>query len=61
MSNDEAFDKNREAVRQEAIEWQADFNNHDYSWGELFEWQSHFRELGEKYDLIEEFEENGIC
>lgn len=27
--------KRKEAVRQQAIEWQLDFNNHNYSYGEL--------------------------
>lgn len=54
------FEEEREVARQEAIEWQADFSNHNYSWGELANWQEHFRELGEKYNLTEEFQENGI-
>lgn len=29
------YQKRKEQVRQEAIEWQLDFNNHNYSYYEL--------------------------
>lgn len=55
------YQKNKEAARQKAIEWQMDFENHNYSWGELAEWQSYFERLGRRYGLLSEFRENGIC
>ena len=55
------YQKRKESARQEAIEWQLDFENHNYSWGELFEWAEHFEKLGRRYGLLEEFRENGIC
>lgn len=48
-------------VREEAIDWQLDFENHDYSWGELADWQTYFETLGRRYGLLTEFRENGIC
>lgn len=48
-------------ARDEAIAWQSDFANHDYSYGELIAFQNHFRELGKRYGLLREFRENGIC
>ena len=57
MSN---YQKRKEAARQKAIEWQADFGNHNYSWGELAAWGSYFEQLARRYGLTEEFKENGI-
>lgn len=45
---------------REAIEWQHDFENHNYSWGELAEWDAYFEKLGRRYGLLTEFRENGI-
>ena len=39
-------------VRDEAIEWQSDFANHNYSWGELAYWSDHFETLGRRYGLL---------
>lgn len=48
-------------ARQKAIDWQLDFNNRNYSWGELAEWGNYFYKLGKRYGLLKEFHENGIC
>ena len=48
-------------ARQKAIVWQLDFNNHNYSWGELLEYQTYFEKLGKRYGLLKEFKENCIC
>lgn len=50
----------KERARQEAIEWQHDFDNHNYSWFELSLQQERFEKLGRKYGLTKEFRENGI-
>ena len=55
------YQRRKEQVRQEAIEWQLDFSNHNYSWGELAIWQEHFERLGRRYGLLREFRENAIC
>lgn len=51
----------KEKARQEAIDWQLDLGNHNYSWGELAEYCNHFEKLGKRYGLLKEFRENGIC
>ena len=48
-------------IREQAIEWQNDFSNQNYSWGELAEWGDYFRKMGKRYGLLREFKENGIC
>jgi len=50
----------QEEAKQYAIDWQNSFETHAYSWGELAEWASEFEKIGKKFDLIEEFKENGI-
>lgn len=54
------YQKNKEEVRQFAIDWQADFNNHNYSYSDLTVFQDMFSRLGRKYGLLREFRENGI-
>lgn len=49
-----------EEARQYAIDWQNWQVDQNLSYGELAEWQAIFTELGEKFDLTEEFKENGI-
>ena len=58
MSN---YQKAKENARNKAIEWQADFCNHNYSWEELIEFQNYFEKLGKRYGLLTEFRENCIC
>lgn len=47
-------------AREEAIRWQAEFQDHNYSYGELAYWQAHFEKLGKRYGLTREFKENCI-
>lgn len=47
-------------LRDFAIEWQYDFADRNYSWGEIGFWESFFEDYGEKYGLLHEFKENGI-
>lgn len=54
------YQQGKERARERAIEWQFDFDNHAYSYGELAEWQDVFERLGKRYGLIREFKENGI-
>lgn len=58
MSN---YQKRKAEVRQEAIDWQLDFCNHNYTWGELATYGDYFYNLGRRYGLLREFRENGIC
>lgn len=50
----------KEEARQYAIDWQAQASRENLSYGEFAEWQTIFEELGEKFDLLEEYKENGI-
>lgn len=51
----------KEMVRQEAIDWQNDLANYNYSYRELCEFVIYFEKLGRRYGLLKEFRENGIC
>ena len=53
--------KTKEEARQYAIDWQSGISEVSLSYGELAEWGEVFTELGKKFDLTEEFRENGIC
>ena len=55
------YETKKEMARQEAIDWQNEFRNHNYSYEELAEFGYHFEKLGIKYGLLKEFRENGIC
>ena len=55
------YASNKAVARQEAIDWQNDFCNHNYSYGELAEFGYYFEKLGKRYGLLKEFRENGIC
>lgn len=55
------YQERKEKVREEAIFWQLDFENHNYSWGDLAYWGEYFYKLGKRYGLLKEFRENGIC
>lgn len=56
------YQKRKEAVRQEAIEWQYKQceSEEDMSYLELYEIGNHFYVLGKRYGLLREFRENGI-
>ena len=54
------YKERKEAARQKAIEWQSTFEEHNYSWDELVEWNAYFEALGKRYGLTDEFRENGI-
>lgn len=50
----------KEKTRQEAIDFQTDFENQDYCWGDLTIYHAYFEEKAKKYGLVKEFKENGI-
>lgn len=52
--------KTQDEARQYAIDWQNWASDQSLSYGELAEWGAIFSELGERFDLTEEFKENGI-
>lgn len=47
-------------ARQLAIDWQTWQSDQAMSWSEVSEWQAYFVDLAEKFDLADEFKENGI-
>ena len=60
-SNKDYYALRKADVREEAIDWQSDFCNHNYSYGELAYFQDYFERLGRRYGLLREFRENSIC
>lgn len=50
----------KEKARQEAVEWQPGFADHNYSYGELFVFQNYSERLAHRFGLMKEFRENGI-
>lgn len=50
----------KERARDMAVEWQSNFCDQNYSYGELAYWQNHFERLAKRYGLVREFKENGI-
>lgn len=55
------YQEMKEKARNEAIDWQYNAANENYSYGELADWYAHFELLGRRYGLLREFRENGIC
>lgn len=53
--------KTKEQAREQAIETQIIISNNNFSYFELMEVSEHFKKTGKKFDLLEEFRENGIC
>ena len=54
------YEKRKADVRAEAIDWQSDFCNHNYSYGELAYYSDYFERLGRRYGLLREFKNEGI-
>lgn len=55
-----SYAERKEEARNKAIDWQNDFENQNYSYGDLAEWGDYFYRLGKRYGLLTEFRENGI-
>ena len=56
-----SYQQHKEAARQKAIAWQADFAERSMSYEELAESQAYFERIGMRYGLLTEFRENAIC
>ena len=50
----------KEDARDKAIAWQHWQSDQDLSYQEVADWQDYFYVLAEKFDLTDEFKENGI-
>lgn len=55
------YQRAKQRARDKAIEWQENFCEQNYSYGELVYWQEYFERLGKRYGLLTEFRENCIC
>ena len=55
------YQERKEFLRNLAIEWQHNFSQYSWSYGELAEIQDYFYENGKRYGLLKEFKENAIC
>ena len=49
-----------EEARQYAIDWQTWVSDQNLSYAELFTWQEVLTQLATRFNLTEEFQENGI-
>ena len=49
-----------DSAREQAIDWQQWISEQSLSYGELLEWAGYFETLGKKFNLTDEFKENGI-
>ena len=54
------YQTDKEKARQEAIEWQRNFDEHNLSWYELMVQQLRLERLARQFGLRKEFRENGI-
>jgi hypothetical protein len=52
--------KTKDDAIQEAMDWQNWQAGQNLSIGELSEWQSYFENIADKFNLLDEFQENGI-
>ena len=52
--------KTKEDARQYAIDWQSTWQDNQYSYADIIDWQNTFEYLASKYDLKDEFIENGV-
>ena len=50
----------KENARQKAMDWQTEYYNNNYSYGELIAFTEYFTRLAKRYGLVKEFRENGI-
>lgn len=54
------YQKRKEAIRQEAIDWQIEVSEINYSCEGLAIVGDYFHKMGKRYGLLREFRENGI-
>ena len=54
------YTRAKENARQKAIDWQTEYYNNNYSYGELAAFTEYFTKLAKRYGLMTEFRENGI-
>lgn len=52
--------KTEDEARQLAIDWQEWQSEQSLSWQDLINWETYFEAVGKKFNLTDEFKENGI-
>ena len=52
--------KTETEAREIAQEWQHEFESRNYDYEEISKWSFYFEGLAKKFDLVDEFKENGI-
>lgn len=55
-----SYYETKEKIRNQAIDFQHEFNQRSYFWSELALIQDYFEVQGRRYGLLKEFRENGI-
>ena len=48
------YQQAKNKIRDLAADWQSDFENNNYSWLELLQWQEFFSTKAKRYGLIRE-------
>lgn len=57
----DSFETLKAYLRDFAISWQEGFDGFNYAFSDLAAWSDFFETYGKKYDLLEEFHENGVA
>jgi hypothetical protein len=54
------YPKTSDEARQYAINWQNWASEQSLSYSEIIEWQIFWEKVGEEFNLLDEYKENGI-
>jgi hypothetical protein len=54
------YQRGKNAAREQAIAWQANFAEQSQPWGEIAAEQRQLEQLARRYGLVREFRENAI-
>lgn len=55
-----SYQRGKNAAREQAIQWQADFSDRSMPWAAITAEQRHLEQLARRYGLLREFRENGV-
>lgn len=54
------YQTEKEKIRQQAIEWQNNFYNYNWTYQDICYYTERFAKLAKRYGLVKEFKENGV-
>lgn len=54
------YQRGKNAAREQAIQWQADFSDRSIPWAAIAAEQRQLEQLARRYGLLREFRENGV-